>query len=157
MRGQFRRHVHFHRFQHGIGIGRRHVAEDALHAVQQLPRALEGHDGVFERGRLAVIGDRIDFGQLAFHAFGKRRRVVLILDQAELRHLEWQRTGFQQRVLGADGGGGRGFCSGGSHGGWSGVGQHDAGGDDEQLWTDHDIFQKARGRAAIASRASGRS
>ncbi|OEZ67299.1 hypothetical protein JAB2_24200 [Janthinobacterium sp. HH100] len=141
MRGQFRRHVHFHRFQHGIGIGRGHVAEDALHAVQQLSRALEGHDGVFKRGRLAVVGNRIDFGQLAFHAFGKRRRVVTILDQAELRHLERQRAHFEQGVLGADGGG---RCSGGGHGGWGGVGQHDAGGDDEQLWTDHDIFQEAR-------------
>ena len=155
MRGQLRRHVHFHRFEHAIRVGRGHVAEDALHAVQQLPRALEGHDGVFERGRLAIVGNGIDFGQLAFHAFGKRRRVVRILDQAELRHLERQRTGFEQRILGADGGGGG--CSGGGQGGRSGVGQHDAGGDDEQLWTDHDIFQEARGRTAIASRASGRS
>ncbi|MNM64642.1 hypothetical protein D3C81_760490 [compost metagenome] len=154
MRGQFRRHVHFHRFQHAVGVGRGHVAEDALHAVQQLPRTLEGHDGVFKRGRLAVIGDRIDFGQLALHALGKGRRIVLILDQAKLRHLERQRAGFQQGILGADG---SGRCGGGSQGGRSGVGQHDAGGDDEQLWTDHDIFLEARRRTAIASRASCRS
>ena len=134
------------------------VAERGLHTGEQRARFFHRHDGVVEGGRFRVIGNRVDFRQVGGHAGRKGGRIVGVLHLVERRILEWQAARLRKRVRGGQGGGsgGHGGSGGGGKSGGGGC-QHQAGGDDEQLWTDHDIFQKAQGRAAIASRASGRS
>ncbi len=135
VRGQLRGDVFLDLLARFGAIGLDQAEEDARHAVQGLAAALHRHDGVVEGGRLGVVGDLADVGQVLAHAFFEGRRVVAVLDLVELRRLERQRAGAQQRV----GGGfgrllGRGFlCFGHGGGLLAGTGrqrQADGGGQD---------------------------
>ena len=56
------------------------VEEDTGDLVEKLAAVLVGFDGVLEGGRVGVVDDGIDFGQLLFHALLEGRHVVFGLD-----------------------------------------------------------------------------
>ena len=65
---------------------------------EQLAGFFHRHDGVVEGRRRGIVGDRVDLGQLAFHALFDGRLKIAVLDAVELRRLERQRAGFEERI-----------------------------------------------------------
>ena len=82
-------------------IGAEDVEEHTRDAVQQLAAPLEGDDGILERRRLLVVGNRIDFFLQLLNAFFESRFVVLRLDAVERSRLERRLVFPEKRIIGS--------------------------------------------------------
>ncbi len=98
MRRQLGRLDGLHLVQGGIGVGLHHAEEGVVDPLQHLARLLHRHDGVVEGGRVLVVGDGGDLGQLLLHARLKGRLVVAVLDDVEARRLVRQGAGGIERA-----------------------------------------------------------
>src|SRR3546814_6273053 len=90
---------------HVVGIGAHEVVEHRGGAAQHLAGLLQRDDGVLERRRFRVLGDRLHLGQFLGHPSVERRREVAVADLVELRIVQRQRAVGGKRIGGGSGGG----------------------------------------------------
>ncbi len=135
-RGQLGGNAGIDRVEVVVGVGRCQRAEHIDHPGQHRARLFQRDEGVLERRRVGIVGDRIDFGQLDRDALLDRRLVIAFLDLREVRRLERQvrRFGEDPGALGdhrgigrRNRGGGRCRSSGGFGAGSGAAGQHQGG------------------------------
>lgn len=98
--GQSRCVLGFDLPQLGRGTGRQQVEEQVRRAGQQLPGPLQCDQGVLERRRGRVGGDRVDLGQLLRHSGVEGGPDVLCPDALERRQPERQGGPLRQRITG---------------------------------------------------------
>ena len=146
-RREFRAHFALDALDIGVGVRRRPVREDRLHAAQQLAAALKALDGVAEGAHAALHGDRPDLGPSLGDAGLEGGHEVRFLDEVEGRCAIRQRPGLQKGVARGVGersmGGGDGDHGGGACGG-------------EEITTIHGALRTTRGDASDVKGYLGR-
>ncbi len=96
--GEHRRELLFELVGDVVRVGRALVEEDPRDPLEQLPAALERHQGVLEGRRLGIREDRLDLGALLGHAALEGRLEVLVADVGERRQRVRQRARREERI-----------------------------------------------------------
>ncbi len=99
MRGQLRRHLGFRFLQHGIGVRAGEVREGVVYPREHQAGFVQGHDGVLEGWLLVAVRNRVHFLQMLREGDRESRRVMLVLDLVEGRHLVRQRALGHERIV----------------------------------------------------------
>ena len=87
------------RLQFVIGRGAREIEEDARHAIEAAPAALQRVDRIGESRRRRVGGDGVDLGAMVFQRGVEGGPKMRRLDAIERRRLERPGPGLEERVL----------------------------------------------------------